>query len=214
MVVGAATLGCSLRAGATLLAFYASSSKLTTLKEELKEVDDEFKRGGQRDWVQVSLRPIIARLVHDASEKWILVSCVCHAYAAHDIRTAMQVCCNALIPTVIAVLMGYWGGLADLPMDAQRMPGYTAAAGAFLGYFACCCGDTWASEVGQLSAQQPRLITSLRPVRKVGMLPLLSSTKLCILKRPLQLPYRMRVQSLLNALCAGRYATWLRCLPK
>ena len=66
MVVGAATLGCSLRAGATLLAFYASSSKLTTLKEELKEVDDEFKKGGQRDWVQVSLRPIIARLVHDA----------------------------------------------------------------------------------------------------------------------------------------------------
>ena len=88
----------------------------------------------------------------------------------------MQVCCNALIPTVMAVLMGYWGGLADLPMDAQRMPGYTAAAGAFLGYFACCCGDTWASEVGQLSAQQPRLITSLRPVRKVGTL--LSSTKL------------------------------------
>ena len=214
MVVGAATLGCSLRAGATLLAFYASSSKLTTLKEELKEVDDEFKKGGQRDWVQVSCDPSSLVLCMMPRKNGYWCCAVCHAYAAHDIRTAMQVCCNALIPTVIAVLMGYWGGLADLPMDAQRMPGYTAAAGAFLGYFACCCGDTWASEVGQLSAQQPRLITSLRPVRKVGMLPLLSSTKLCILKRPLQLPYRMRVQSLLNAFCAGRYATWLRCLPK
>ncbi len=51
--VGAATLGSSLRAGATLLAFYVSSSKLTTLKEELKDVDEEFKKGGQRNWVQV-----------------------------------------------------------------------------------------------------------------------------------------------------------------
>ena len=53
VLVGAATLGSSLRAGATLLAFYASSSKLTNLKEELKEVDEDFKKGGQRNWVQV-----------------------------------------------------------------------------------------------------------------------------------------------------------------
>ena len=53
VAVGATTLGASLRAGATLLAFYLSSSKLTRLLEERKQTDDDFKRGGQRDWVQV-----------------------------------------------------------------------------------------------------------------------------------------------------------------
>ena len=52
-VIGTATLGCSLRFGATLLAFYFSSSKLTQYKEELKDLDDQAKKGGQRDWVQV-----------------------------------------------------------------------------------------------------------------------------------------------------------------
>lgn len=93
--MGIATLGCSLRFGATLLAFFFTSrweqcalmmsgsktsqplpaalmmsgyetseslpaalfftrSKLTQFKEELKEgLDDQAKKGGQRDWVQV-----------------------------------------------------------------------------------------------------------------------------------------------------------------
>lgn len=57
MFVGSVTLASSLRAGATLMAFYLSSSKLTRLKEEKKEVDEEFKKGGQRNWVQVCRTP-------------------------------------------------------------------------------------------------------------------------------------------------------------
>ena len=52
-VIGAATQASSIRAPATLFAFFLSSSKLTGLKEELKSGTDEFKAGGQRDWKQV-----------------------------------------------------------------------------------------------------------------------------------------------------------------
>ena len=126
----------------------------------------------------------------------------------------MQVCCNALIPTVIAVLMGYWGGLADLPMDAQRMPGYTAAAGAFLGYYACCCGDTWASEVGQLSTQQPRLITSLRPVRKVGINPSAVVNQALDSEEAPAAATQNEGAEPSESFSLERDATWLRCAAK
>ncbi len=43
----------SLRLGMTLLAFFGSSSRLTSFKEELKDFDDQHRQGGQRDWQQV-----------------------------------------------------------------------------------------------------------------------------------------------------------------
>ena len=134
-VVGAGTLGCSLRFGATLLAFFFSSSKLTQYKEEVRQnMVDNYKRGGQRDWVQVF--------------------------------------CNGFIPMVLAVAYGFMAGCVDVPLGALpnveswRADIITLIMGAFMGYYACCCGDTWASEVGTLSKDTPRLIVGFRPVRK------------------------------------------------
>ncbi len=177
-------MGPSLRAGMTLLAFYLSSSKLTTLKEGLKEVDDGFKKGGQRNWVQVLVykllfchQALFARSRHyysitvHRSQLHALIrmqKCVVKIVFGNE-DLPLQVFCNALIPALLAALMGNLSGLTDLPLSVSGRRLYTAAAGAFLGYYSCCCGDTWASEVGQLSEAEPRLITSLRPVRKVGI---------------------------------------------
>ncbi|EFJ52536.1 hypothetical protein VOLCADRAFT_44503, partial [Volvox carteri f. nagariensis] len=140
-VVGFGTLGASLRFGATLVAFFLSSSKLTSYKEELKEgLDENAKKGGQRTWVQVL--------------------------------------CNGLVPTILAVVYGILAGCVDLPLgpavaaasgpalEPWRAAALTGLMGGFLGYYACCCGDTWASELGPLSADTPRLITTMRPVRR------------------------------------------------
>ncbi|GIL71793.1 hypothetical protein Vretimale_773 [Volvox reticuliferus] len=61
-MVGFGTLGSSLRFGATLVAFFLSSSKLTIYKAELKEgLDENAKKGGQRTWVQVGWDKLVAR---------------------------------------------------------------------------------------------------------------------------------------------------------
>lgn len=77
-----------------------------------------------------------------------------------------QVFCNGLVPALLAVAYGWLGGLRDLPLAAaassSSLVGAAAAAalgtdsavraivgvaGAFLGYMACCCGDTWCARV-------------------------------------------------------------------
>ncbi|KAJ9520491.1 hypothetical protein QJQ45_000239 [Haematococcus lacustris] len=142
-VVGAGTLGCSLRFGATLLAFYLSSSQLTQFKEELKVgLDDAGKLGGQRDWKQVGMGA--------GGGDWGL--------GGQTRLSRKQVLCNGLVPTCLAVAYGVLAGCVDVPLgglahlEPWRCQLATLLGGAFLGYYACCCGDTWASELGPLSS--------------------------------------------------------------
>ncbi|KAF8072711.1 hypothetical protein HT031_000371 [Scenedesmus sp. PABB004] len=107
--------------GATLIAFYLSSSRLTRRRQELKAALDESCRAGGR-------------------------------------RGAKQVLCAGAGGAAAAA-----AATAASAAGSQRLE--AAAWAAFLAHYACACADTWASEVGMLSAAPPRLIT--RPSRRV-----------------------------------------------
>jgi uncharacterized protein (TIGR00297 family) len=81
-------------------------------------------------------------------------------------RDWRQVACNGLIPAILTIAAGVITGGMDGTLRPATAPVLTALYAGFMGYFGCCCGDTWASELGQLSPEEPRLITTLRPVRK------------------------------------------------
>ncbi|XP_020592392.1 protein PGR-like [Phalaenopsis equestris] len=57
-------IASSYRFGALLLVFFLTSSKLTKLGEEKKRgVDEEFKEGGQRNWLQVLANSVLATIL-------------------------------------------------------------------------------------------------------------------------------------------------------
>lgn len=83
-------------------------------------------------------------------------------------RSWIQVFCNGGISCVAALLYMRVERLKTTPTLAIPSMDYptvsVALELAFLGSIACCCGDTWASEIGSVLARFPLLITSFRPV--------------------------------------------------
>ncbi|KAI4377740.1 hypothetical protein MLD38_015321 [Melastoma candidum] len=81
-------------------------------------------------------------------------------------RNWIQVLSNSAIATVLILIRWKLIGPDDLCLDAKSSALSTSLIGGIIGHYCCCNGDTWSSELGVLSNEQPRLITTLKPVRK------------------------------------------------
>ncbi|KAE9601856.1 hypothetical protein Lal_00041002 [Lupinus albus] len=81
-------------------------------------------------------------------------------------RNWLQVLANSGIASVLVVIIWVLTEGQDKCLNSQESPLITFFIGGVIGHYSCCNGDTWSSELGILSDDQPRLITTFKPVRR------------------------------------------------
>ena len=138
--VGFTALACSYRFGIILILFYYSSSKLTKYKSSEKmKIEEGHVIGGNRNYIQVFANSILATIVA------IVYFFVC----GEDENISFAA--NSDTNDVISFYF-----LQEIP----RKQFAAICWATYIAHYATANGDTWASELGVLSKQKPRLVTS------------------------------------------------------
>ncbi|XP_022844314.1 protein PGR-like [Olea europaea var. sylvestris] len=83
-------------------------------------------------------------------------------------RNWIQVLFNSGIATILVLIAWKLAGSKDNCLNSKESSLMTALMGGIIGHYCCCNGDTWSSELGILSEEQPRLITTFKVVGKSG----------------------------------------------
>lgn len=138
--IGFLTLSTSYRFGFILIYFYMSSSKFTKYYKEYKmTIADE--KNGERNVTQVLASSFLATGV-----------AVCYyIYVGEDSHIVI----NPSNTEDVIKINVFGGELSITRHYLAAMLWY-----AYLGHYSCATGDTWASELGVLARNPPRLITT------------------------------------------------------
>ncbi|KAI9502876.1 integral membrane protein DUF92-domain-containing protein [Coemansia spiralis] len=87
------------------------------------------------------------------------------SYVKTSRRNWKQVVCNGGIGALISLVYQYYFDgrkVEDLTKEERKL--MILLLWGYIGFYACCAADTWASELGTLSSDWPILITTLKPV--------------------------------------------------
>ncbi|KAI6144307.1 integral membrane protein DUF92-domain-containing protein [Pisolithus tinctorius] len=150
-VVGFLVMAAPVRAiGVTLITFYLLASRATKYGKKRKaQLEEGFQDAGYRTGWQVLCNSIAAFI---ASIIW-------------SVTFTPNVLPWSLLPSVLPVEGPLYDTESWCPLSASISNGLSRALlFIVLGQFACCLGDTLASELGILSSSRPILITTLKPV--------------------------------------------------
>ncbi|KAH7334001.1 integral membrane protein DUF92-domain-containing protein [Rhizoctonia solani] len=154
-VVGFLMMSVPLRGfGVSLIVFYLTGSKVTKVGKQLKgKLEEGHDMNGYRSGWQVLCNSFTAFI---ASCLWgaLFASTSVHAYLI-----------GPFLPSLIARDHADLNMQKVCPMDPHVGGGWSRTLVlVVLGHFACCLGDTMASELGILSKSPPRLITTFAKV--------------------------------------------------